>query len=65
MDLIRKHSPQYHSAFSSDSVEGADFPTGGTFNIDNICSVEVLGIKYGNLEGTVVATVNLFKLTRA
>jgi hypothetical protein len=45
VDLIRKHFPQYHSALPFGSVEGADFPTGGTFNIDNICSVEVLGIK--------------------
>ena len=65
VDLIRKHFPQYHSALPSDSVEGADFYAGGTFNIDNLCSVEVLDIKYRNLEDTVVGTVNLLKLTRA
>jgi hypothetical protein len=54
VDLIRKHFPQYDSALPSDSVEAADFPTGVTFNIDNIYSVEVLGIKYRNLEDTVV-----------
>jgi hypothetical protein len=67
VDLIRKHFPQNHSASAlpSDSVEGADFYAGGKFNIDNLCSVEVLDIKYRNLEDTVVGTVNLLKLTRA
>jgi hypothetical protein len=65
VDLIRKHFPQYHSALPSDSVEGADFYAGGKFNIDNLCSVEVLDIKYRNSEDTVVGTVNLLKLTRA
>jgi hypothetical protein len=65
VDLIRKHFPEYHSALPSDSVEGDDFLAGGTFQIDNICSVEVLGIKCRNVEDTVVDTVNLFKLTRA
>jgi hypothetical protein len=48
VDLIRKHFPEYHSALPSDSVAGGDFPAGGTLKIDNICSVEVLGIKYRN-----------------
>lgn len=62
VDLIRKHFPECHSALPSESVEGGNYPEGGTFKIDTTRSIEVLGIKYKDFEDTVVATVNSFKV---
>ncbi|KAF4625715.1 hypothetical protein G7Y89_g12449 [Cudoniella acicularis] len=62
VEVIRKHFPEYHSVLPSESVEGGNYPAGGIFSIDNSRSVEVLGIKYKDLEEAVVDTVKSFKL---
>lgn len=62
VDLIRKHFPEYHSVLPSESVDGGNYPEGGTFKTDNTRSKEVLGIEYRDFEDTVVDTVNSFKI---
>jgi nucleoside-diphosphate-sugar epimerase len=61
VDAIRKNFPEYEPALPSESVEGGRYPAGGTFKTNNSRSVEVLGIKYHDLEASVVDTVKSFK----
>lgn len=61
VDLIRKHFPEYHSVLPSESVEGGNYPPGGTFKIDNTRSIKILGIVYKDFEDTLTDTVNSFK----
>jgi hypothetical protein len=61
VDIIRKHFPEFRSVLPSEAMEGGNYPTEGTFKIDNSRSVKVLGVGYKDLEETVVATVKSFK----
>ncbi|RDW68007.1 hypothetical protein BP6252_09403 [Coleophoma cylindrospora] len=61
VNIIRENFPEYHAVLPDSTVEGGDFPAGGTFQIGNAKSKEILGIQYRSLEDTVVDTVKSFQ----
>jgi nucleoside-diphosphate-sugar epimerase len=60
VDIIRKHFPQYKD-LPTDSTPGGDYPEGYTkkapWGYDNKRSIEILGLKYRNLEESIVDAV--------
>ena len=64
VDIIRKHFPEYASALPSASAPGGNFPEGGLFKTDPSRSEQDLGIKFIDLEATVVDTVKSFQATK-
>lgn len=63
VDIIRKHFPEFKD-LPTESTPGGDYPEGGKdaiYGYNNKRSLEILGLKYRSLEGSVVDAVKSFK----
>ncbi|CAN9092440.1 unnamed protein product [Alternaria alternata] len=62
--IIEKRFPEYNRKISAGATPGGDYPDGGTdrlYRYSNKRSVEILGIKYRDLEESIVDTVKSFQ----
>ncbi|KAL2066206.1 hypothetical protein VTL71DRAFT_2277 [Oculimacula yallundae] len=60
-EIIRKKFPEYENELPTKDVKGGDYPEGGVYGFDNKRSIEVLGIQYRGLEGSIVDLVKSLK----
>jgi len=60
-EIIRKNFPEYKDELPGKEIKGGDYPEGGVYKYDNSRTREVLGIKFRELEGSIVDTVNSLK----
>lgn len=60
-EIIRKNFPEYEKELPGKDVKGGDYPKEGVYKYDNSRVKEVLGIKFRELEGSIVDTVKSLK----
>jgi nucleoside-diphosphate-sugar epimerase len=60
-DIIRKHFPEYHDRLPGPNAKGGDFPEGPFYGYDNSQTAGVLGIKFRDLEESIVDLVKSLK----
>jgi len=57
VEIIREAYPDLDSKLPSKDVKGGEYPPDGVYKYDNSRTIEVLGIKFRSLKGSVVDTV--------
>jgi len=55
--VVGKHYPQYKEGLPTEKTPGGDYPEEGVYKFDNKRSVDVLGVKYRELDESIKDTV--------
>ena len=63
--IIAKRFPEYKNQLPGPDVKGGDYPKEGLFKFDNSQARDILGIKFRDLESSIVDTVNSLKAVGA